>query len=845
MFSKPKGDDVDDVGPLGRTVGELMQNGEEEGDYVSQDSVEQIDIHRKVWDQKELIVRILNRHFTLLEDYGGNWPQWKIDSYPDSNVHDSLEDANKELDPLNLVARLSLGKPWNIQIVPMKSSQFPHVKWSILLWLMSAITLTAAAINWMSPRRPAEGYFASSLISDAILSYTLPVLFALGIISVIQQVTSRKRGTRAGVLVPIFDPSILLWISGLSSELLFWPFGILMVTTLPRMSSRVYKNREDLGIISLVPVLSMLIFGMAYWIIGLILAPEQTLVTSAPHSITPTYFMQVIIPPELIASSVWASPIVLAGACLALMSWLNSLHIPGLPGGRLHISRRTSKEVRDFWTFTFLLSSCFLGAVVYNVFEYFSMWTMIIPFLAALLVLNGTRQGIPFVLDEEKRLSNTSEFRIGFVWGLVLLVALPAVETMTYHDNWNSEIEYTVESDLVEMLGEDWSFSFTIQVVNPSLQDKQWEFSLRESPNQGWNFDSVCLESICKGDLSALDYEIIKINATWNNSVYDPTSSSFLVEVGNEFDFRIVEIDLGDHNGPLSDHTSILEIDQEYFHCVDFMSNQSGNLSLNLDQVNSSLFSFESSNSQVVEIDEGNNQICIDAREEILFKTRDTFEISFNNSTYLVGLSEDVEKSLIIPPAGWHLNGSEIGWTDSFANGGELILNDYNCTFSPLMGPSMPQEGEWVWNMSNRSMASIPSLGNDSLRLILPDDSSLLLCDNDFNIVANFSVEYGPDILVNHSNEYSRIWNDELIWVNFGEENNTFEIEIINPSNRAVDYTSNWLRGQSWSHAESNPEQISPGSNTFSLNADNNNPSFVYLSFDDEEIIFNFISFEV
>ena len=72
MFSKPKGDDVDDVGPLGRTVGELMQNGEEEGDYVSQDSVEQIDIHRKVWDQKELIVRILNRHFTLLEDYGGN-----------------------------------------------------------------------------------------------------------------------------------------------------------------------------------------------------------------------------------------------------------------------------------------------------------------------------------------------------------------------------------------------------------------------------------------------------------------------------------------------------------------------------------------------------------------------------------------------------------------------------------------------------------------------------------------------------------------------------------------------------------------------------------------------------
>ena len=696
----------------------------------------------------------------------------------------------------------------------------------------------------MSPRRPNDGYFASSLISDAFLSYTLPVLFALGIISFIQQIVSRRRGTRAGVLVPIFDPSVLLWVTGLSSEFLFWPFGILMVTTLPRMSSRVYKNREDLGIISLVPVLSMLIFGMVYWIIGLIIAPEQTLVTSAPHSITPTYFMQVIIPPELIASSVWASPLVLAGACLALMSWLNSLHIPGLPGGRLHISRRTSKEVRDFWTFTFLLSSCFLGAVVYNVFEYFSMWTMIIPFLAALLVLNGTRQGIPFVLDEEKRLSNKSEFRIGFVWGLILLVALPAVETMTYHENWDSEVEYSIESELIEAIGDDWNFSFSIQVVNPSLQDKQWEFSLRESPNEGWDFDSECLESICKGELLALDFQTIRINATWNNIDYNPTSSSFLLQVGNEFDFRAVEINLGENTGPTSDHTSIVEIDQEYFHCIDFMSNQSGNISLDLDQVNSSFFSFESSNSQVVEIDEGLNRVCIDAREEILFKAINDFEISFNDSTYLVYLDEDIEKSLVIPQTGWQLDGSDIGWTDSFANGGELILNDYNCSFTPLMGPSMPQEGEWVWNMSNRSMASIPSLGNDSLRLVLPADSSLLLCDNEFNVVGNFSVESGPELVLNYSNEYSRIWNNELIWVNFGDQTNSFEIKIENPSNLTVEYTSNWLRGQSWSHAESNPENISPGSNTFLLNAENNNPSFVFLSYDDGEIVFNFISFE-
>ena len=807
--------------------------------------IEPIEIHTKVWGQKELIVRILNRHFTLLEDYGGNWPQWKVDSYPDIDIHTSLENANKELDALNYVARLRAGKPWDVQVIPMRISQFPHPKWTVLLWFLSALTLTGAAINWMTPRRPDSGYFASSLVADAIICYTIPVLAALGLVSIVQQVVARKRGTRAGPIVPIFDPSVLLWLSGISSEFLFWPFGILMITSLPRMSSRVYKNRDDLGFIALIPVVTMLVLGMVYWILGLILAPEQSIVTSAPHTITPTYFMQVMIPTDLISSSVWASPLVLAGACLVLMSWLNSLHIPGLPGGRLHVARRTSREVRDFWTFIFLISACFMGAVVYEVFERFSMWSMIIPFLAALLVLNGTREGIPFVLDEEKRLDNSSEFRMGLAWGLILLFALPAVETLNYHSEWDDEVEYSVDFTPIEFEDDSWNFTFTIEITNPSLLDKEWFFTIWDEPNAYWSLDLDCISEVCRGELSPRSSEAILVNGTWMSEDYQPTGSNFEIKVGKGYEFHTIEINSDDFNAPSNDVTTIESSDDGLLHCLDLQSNMTSNLTLEMDQVNSSLFSFMD-NSEIFEISQGENRVCIDAREDILFDAIETFTLVLNESRFLISIAEDINSELVIPSSGWTLYGeNEFGFTDDFSQGGQLILNGENCTYSPLMTPSMPQEGDWQWNLSNKSLGDIPSLGDDILTIFIPDDSNLLLCDNDFKKIRNFTVSEGPELVLNTSGEATRIWNHELIWQNFGNDENNFTIEIINPSDSEISYTSKWLRGQSWQHSDSNPEVVQSGSNSFSFETGDSSPGFVFLSYEDSELVFNFLTFEV
>ena len=64
----------------------------------------------------------------------------------------------------------------------------------------------------------------------------------------------------------------------------------------------------------------------------------------------------------------------------------------------------------------------------------------------------------------------------------------------------------------------------------------------------------------------------------------------------------------------MSDITTMESSDDGLLHCLDMQSNMTSNLTLELDQVNSSLFSFMD-NSEVFEISQGENRVCIDAEK--------------------------------------------------------------------------------------------------------------------------------------------------------------------------------------------------------------------------------------
>ena len=48
--------------------------------------LEQMDAHKKSWDQYALLANILEREYYLIEQVGGRWPSWIIDVKQDRDV---------------------------------------------------------------------------------------------------------------------------------------------------------------------------------------------------------------------------------------------------------------------------------------------------------------------------------------------------------------------------------------------------------------------------------------------------------------------------------------------------------------------------------------------------------------------------------------------------------------------------------------------------------------------------------------------------------------------------------------------------------------------------------------
>ena len=80
--------------------------------------------------------------------------------------------------------------------------------------------------------------------SDWIYSTNFIVVL---IASLAQRYYAAKHDIRLGHLSPIPDPSIALFSIGiLPKSMLIWPFGVLLIPSLPRMDARPWNDREIL-----------------------------------------------------------------------------------------------------------------------------------------------------------------------------------------------------------------------------------------------------------------------------------------------------------------------------------------------------------------------------------------------------------------------------------------------------------------------------------------------------------------------------------------------------------------------------------------------------------------------
>ena len=124
---------------------------------------------------------------------------------------------NFHLDNLGWLAKLQVGEPWFIQVIPSRR-QFPHQKprsgsghftgHRYYRWYA-----------WIEDARPSGGWFVESLFLDAFISYLLPT-FAAIICFIPPKNSCRRHGLRVGHLTPIPDPSISLFQHGYDNQIL-------------------------------------------------------------------------------------------------------------------------------------------------------------------------------------------------------------------------------------------------------------------------------------------------------------------------------------------------------------------------------------------------------------------------------------------------------------------------------------------------------------------------------------------------------------------------------------------------------------------------------------------------
>ena len=168
--------------------------------------------------------------------------------------------------------------------LPLPHRQFPGSRIHVYMWTASLITLLLSAVRWMDQGRPEGGWFSESIYLDALIGFALPILSTLVLASFIQTRIAATYGMRSGHILPIPDPSVLLWLfSGLSTSYFIWPFGIFFIPTLPRMDARPWPNSKSLAWTSISVPIVMLLSGFIFWALGFAFTASSYDLTGEPY----------------------------------------------------------------------------------------------------------------------------------------------------------------------------------------------------------------------------------------------------------------------------------------------------------------------------------------------------------------------------------------------------------------------------------------------------------------------------------------------------------------------------------------------------------------------------------
>ena len=844
----------------------------DESKNTDSEHVEPLIAQKKTWGQKQLLESILKRYFHLYGEIGGSrWPIWKADSKDDEDIHESVESANNYLQKLGWMIKLEFGEPWILQVLPLPERQFPSKKSLYAMWSLTAISLTLAGMYWIEGSIPDGGWFHDSIFLDAIIGYVLPVFTVMLIATFIQKKLAERKGVRVGHLFPLPEPTIALFSLGfISKSYLIWPFGLLLIPSLPRMDARPWKNRETLGWVALSVPIIFVSFGTFLWLLGLFLTPEFVAITSKQYvSDAPLLvnLISVLTFDDLPVRMLWAHPFTKAGTLLCFFGWISLLPIPTFPGGRVLVARVGLNDARNSSNQFFLFMIILVFAWMFEAFDGFTVWLPILGVIIPLLLFMGSDKRIPIVLDEPRGIEPNSVSKMGLILFLVFMISLPSQTPFVMDDDWNDSIEYDFENDFsVYEFDGTWSGELEIEIINPSSIKQYWSLDLARINNvvsDNWNVtwncsddDSPSIDNLGCGDniLPGKKTSVI-LNISWISQNFSPISEEFYlitykdsepswdrIRVHPDLDaYPISNWQLIDSNGEIKRCLDIIVDSQESINVSFPLSSQSIDFQTRMYWVEG----FQGLNASITP---GSNQLCVKGQDTIvLMRSNVLNSVNIDNETFLP-MQPLLPNRAIIPSDGWNITSSNLtGWGITISPGDILSLDNDNCELEPKVStPAKPSSinETWIWDMEYRAIAQIPSLkDNTSMVLKVPEDGVLTICSQSLYPIPeyNISVERGPELIISREGVHHRIWTN--VWA--AAMNGTLlhpemsDFEIFNPSNISIPVnivqTTLGNDTQEWTIINST-SNLTPGIHNFEFSPSNSTFSTMRLDHQDGQI---------
>ena len=734
-------------------LGEAMKN-EEEIDVLP------LKVHKKRWNQKELLERIVSRHFNINESLSSIWPSWIVEPIDEFEVSNALEELNVHLNKLDWMGKIFPESPYVLKILPKPRGLFILGKKQLFIfWSLAFLSVWGMGIEWISGHQNNSSIFEMDILYRSLMYYAIPLIGSLFIANMTQIYLAKRNGMRIGSMIPILFPI----------PLSLWPFGIIAIPSHPRMDSMCWPNTKKMIAICLSGPAVMILLGTLLLTVGIIITPDSLSgLNSQPLKINPPLFIELIfsiIPTEFSQNLglYWLHPIGLAGMALTLIGWINLLPIPTLAGGRILAGLLGLDDMSKVGTQISLMALVLILGISYGFLEGNSLWTFITIGSLMLLFLNGTDQKLPIILDETKTTNEGFSKNFASIFVILLLLLLPAKMPIEPITNWDSDIEMNLEQRYY--FDDDNSMKFTI--TNPSLLEKEISQKFWLQSPQDIIFEITCLQidliENCD-NIKIKPHSSIEILFKSKNNI-TPTQSVELI-------YFIEYLGLKEYN-----YMSIIPNNQIQTLSPRWQSNNdliSPELCTNLSNTGDTLeiHPSENWNLEVNTLNSGEQNVCIFGEAGYLLSENEnisnpTIHYQLNGSNHTIKLLPPQNYQLLLSPIdGWNFT-EFFSHKYPFEPTNELeVLNEKeflcsNNTAHPLMGSS----DYLLWNAtSSYSRKLLPTEIDKTFLIKLPKSGFMIECNRNNPFQSNlFSIKEGPAILINGTNS-NISWGNKPLW---------------------------------------------------------------------------------